>query len=74
MPELPGEFVLSSLRVSSKADLISCVCAEVERAAKFLRDISLGKKIVKVDAVEDAIVFSGTTHEQFVSAEPLSGT
>lgn len=40
---------------------------EVERAAALLRTLSKGKKITKVEAVEDAIVFSGTTHTEFVN-------
>ena len=44
----------------------SCALIEVERAAKLLRELTLGKTVVKVDSVEDAIVFTGATHEQFV--------
>ncbi|KAH9927474.1 uncharacterized protein BXZ73DRAFT_48770, partial [Epithele typhae] len=41
---------------------------EVERAAKLLRDVAVGKTIVKVDALEDTIVFTGgITNEHFVS-------
>ena len=39
---------------------------EVERAARLLRDIAKGKKIVNVDSNEDTIVFSGITHAEFV--------
>ena len=42
------------------------VITEVERAAKLLRDISKGKKVVEVDTTEDTIVFAGVTHEEFV--------
>ena len=42
------------------------VITEVERAAKLLRDISKGKKVVDVDTTEDTIVFAGVTHEEFV--------
>ncbi|KAM5531508.1 hypothetical protein V8D89_014833 [Ganoderma adspersum] len=44
---------------------------EVERAAKLLRDISQGKKVVDVETTEDTIVFAGVTHEEF--AKELSG-
>jgi hypothetical protein len=40
---------------------------EVERAARLLNDIGAGKNIVKVDTTEDAIVYSGVTHTDFVS-------
>ncbi|KIP01715.1 hypothetical protein PHLGIDRAFT_32472 [Phlebiopsis gigantea 11061_1 CR5-6] len=39
---------------------------EVERAAALLRTLSKGKKIAKVEAVEDTIVFSGTTDTEFI--------
>ncbi|TEB39100.1 AtMMH-1 [Coprinellus micaceus] len=41
---------------------------EVERAAKVLRDMAKGKRIESVETFEDAIVFSGTTHEGFKNA------
>jgi hypothetical protein len=42
-------------------------CSEVERAAKFIRTIATGKKISRVETVEDALVYTGgITHEQFV--------
>ncbi|KAI8983368.1 hypothetical protein BD414DRAFT_418289, partial [Trametes punicea] len=40
---------------------------EVERAAALLREVAVGKKIVAVDAVEDTIVFSGISHEEFAT-------
>ncbi|KAK0198976.1 hypothetical protein F5146DRAFT_920022, partial [Armillaria mellea] len=39
---------------------------EVERAAKLIRTVGLDKKIVRVESFEDAIVYSGTTHTEFV--------
>lgn len=39
---------------------------EVERAAKLVRDIALGNKVVDVETVEDSIVYSGTSHDEFV--------
>ncbi|KAI0344077.1 hypothetical protein BDW22DRAFT_1427726 [Trametopsis cervina] len=44
---------------------------EVERAAKLLRSIAEGNNIVEVEAVEDTIVYSGTSHQEF--AETLKG-
>ncbi|KAH9850675.1 hypothetical protein C2E23DRAFT_734804, partial [Lenzites betulinus] len=40
---------------------------EVERAAKLLREVAVGKKIVDVEAVEDTIVFAGVTREEFAA-------
>ncbi|KAI0651445.1 AtMMH-1 [Trametes meyenii] len=40
---------------------------EVERAAKLLRDVAVGKTISDVEAVEDGIVFSGVTYEEFIT-------
>ena len=40
---------------------------EVEKAASLVRTVALGKTIVKVETAEDAIVFSGVTHTDFVS-------
>ena len=37
------------------------------RARRMERARTKGKKIAKVDAVEDAIVFTGTTHTEFVN-------
>ena len=43
--------------------------SEVERAAKFIRAIATGKKITRVETVEDTIVYTGgITHEQFVGS------
>ncbi|PBK76676.1 AtMMH-1 [Armillaria solidipes] len=44
---------------------------EVERASKLIRTVGLGKKIVRVESFEDAIVYSGTTHTEF--ARELTG-
>ncbi|KAI1797500.1 Formamidopyrimidine-DNA glycosylase N-terminal domain-containing protein [Ganoderma leucocontextum] len=44
---------------------------EVERAAKLLRELARGKRVVNVDTTEDTIVFAGVTHEEF--AGELSG-
>ncbi|EJD04278.1 AtMMH-1 [Fomitiporia mediterranea MF3/22] len=41
---------------------------EVHRAANFIKTHAQGKTIIKVDANEDTIVFSGTTHEEFANA------
>ncbi|KZT67651.1 hypothetical protein DAEQUDRAFT_728891 [Daedalea quercina L-15889] len=38
---------------------------EVERAAKLVRDVALGNKIVDVETTEDNIVYSGTSHLEF---------
>ncbi|KAF9787029.1 Formamidopyrimidine-DNA glycosylase N-terminal domain-containing protein [Thelephora terrestris] len=39
---------------------------EVERAAKFIRTIAAGKKITRVETVEDALVYTGgITHDLF---------
>lgn len=43
------------------------VVLEVERAANLVRKVALGKKIVRVDVLEDNIVFSGVSHDEFVS-------
>ncbi|SJL06331.1 uncharacterized protein ARMOST_09667 [Armillaria ostoyae] len=40
---------------------------EVERASKLIRTVGLGKKIVRVESFEDAIVYSGTTHTEFLT-------
>ncbi|KAI0325613.1 AtMMH-1 [Cubamyces sp. BRFM 1775] len=50
------------------SDLLATTPSEVERAAKLLREVAVGKKIVDVEAVEDTIIFSGISHEEF-SAE-----
>jgi hypothetical protein len=39
---------------------------EVDRAKNLLNTVAAGKRIEKVETVEDTIVFSGTTHEDFV--------
>lgn len=41
--------------------------SEVERAAKFIRTIATGRKITRVETVEDTLVYTGgITHEDFV--------
>ncbi len=40
---------------------------EVERAVRLLNEVGAGKKIIKVETTEDTIVYSGTTHSEFVS-------
>ncbi|KAH9945593.1 AtMMH-1 [Amylocystis lapponica] len=40
---------------------------EVERAAKLIRGVAVGKRILKVDTVEDRVVFSGAAHAEFAS-------
>ncbi|OBZ78938.1 Formamidopyrimidine-DNA glycosylase [Grifola frondosa] len=42
---------------------------EVERATRLVRDIALNKKIVKVETVEDTIVFSGVSHNIFYTGK-----
>ncbi|KAI0932719.1 hypothetical protein AcW1_000242 [Taiwanofungus camphoratus] len=39
----------------------------VERAANLVRKVALGKKIVRVDVLEDNIVFSGVSHDEFAA-------
>lgn len=39
---------------------------EVERARAFLQEHAVGKIIRDVESFEDSIVFSGTTHLEFV--------
>ncbi|BGP29940.1 hypothetical protein JCM10296v2_001692 [Rhodotorula toruloides] len=41
---------------------------EVEAARKKLEGIAKGKRIKRVQAKEDTIVFSGTTHDEFIKA------
>ncbi|OSX67900.1 hypothetical protein POSPLADRAFT_1108213, partial [Postia placenta MAD-698-R-SB12] len=41
--------------------------SEVERAAKLIRDTAIGHKIIRVETVEDSIVFSGLSHEIFAT-------
>ena len=69
MPELPGRLVelrkRASRPVSGPTDHLGR--AEVERATKFIRDTATGKKIARVETVEDTLVYTGgITHEQFV--------
>lgn len=44
---------------------------EVERATRLLNEFGAGKMIVKVDTIEDTIVYAGVTHTDF--AEVLTG-
>ena len=67
MPELPGPFFVISLR-----SLLTKI-AEVERAVQLLLSIAVGKKICKVDSVEDKLVFAQTSHEQFVCFNNVVG-
>jgi hypothetical protein len=60
MPELPGEGSLSIVRKITKVHI------EVERAARLLRKFAKNNLITQVDTTEDVIVYSGTTHHQFV--------
>ena len=41
--------------------------AEVERAAEAITAVGAGKVIERVETNEDTIVYSGCTHEEFVS-------
>jgi len=45
--------------------------AEVERATGVVQGVAVGKKIERVETVEDDIVFSGVTHEEF--AQEITG-
>ncbi|KAI0825216.1 hypothetical protein BC628DRAFT_1374025 [Trametes gibbosa] len=47
---------------------------EVERAAKLLRRVAVGKEIVDVEAVADPIVFTGADHAEFVRTQRAPGT
>jgi formamidopyrimidine-DNA glycosylase len=40
---------------------------DVERAAKLIRDTAKGRVIQRVETKEDTIVFSGVSHDDFVS-------
>ncbi|KAI0638976.1 AtMMH-1 [Trametes polyzona] len=40
---------------------------EVERAVKLLREVAVSKTIVDVETVEDTIVFSGVSHQEFAA-------
>ena len=68
MPELPGTLLQPPVfgMMLGQSDDGRLMITEVERAAKLLRDISKGKKVVEVDTTEDTIVFAGVTHEEFV--------
>ncbi|KAJ7124830.1 AtMMH-1 [Mycena crocata] len=44
---------------------------EVNKAKNLVNTVAVGKRIEKVETVEDTIVFSGTTHEEF--AKELTG-
>jgi len=48
--------------------------AEVERAAKLLREEAKGRTVTRVQTFEDSLVFSGITHGEFVSAAVLSNS
>lgn len=39
---------------------------EVDKAKNLINKIAVGKIIEKVETVEDTIVFTGTTHDDFV--------
>jgi formamidopyrimidine-DNA glycosylase len=42
----------------------------VEKAVGLINTVAAGKRIEKVEAIEDNIVFSGTTHDDFVRETP----
>ncbi|KAF8061000.1 DNA glycosylase/AP lyase [Lyophyllum atratum] len=44
---------------------------EVERATRIMQEVAVGKIIERVETVEDEIVFSGMTHEEF--AKEITG-
>ncbi|KAI0700424.1 hypothetical protein BC835DRAFT_1449548 [Cytidiella melzeri] len=63
MPELPGQsYFILILSLHSTA----ITSTEVERAAKLLKGIAKNNEVVDVQASEDTIVYSGTTHQEFV--------
>lgn len=39
----------------------------MERAIRLLNEVGAGKTIVEVETTDDAVVYSGTTHSDFVS-------
>ena len=47
--------------------LMVCVIVEVERAAEIITMVGAGKTIEKVETEDDDIVYTGITHEEFVS-------
>ena len=67
MPELPG----STCSIASAFDVDMFPVSEVERATALLRQHAVGKTIHHVDTFEDKLVFSGFTHEDFVSHQPV---
>jgi hypothetical protein len=62
MPELPGIRTPDVL-----SNIVTETPTEVERAAKLLRTVATGKSITRVQTVEDLLVYSGTSHDEFVS-------
>lgn len=40
---------------------------EVQRGTNLVQDVAVGKRIERVETVPDELVFSGITHEDFVS-------
>ena len=56
---------LSSVKTPTSSS--SQASSEVEKAAQEVMRAGKGKEIVKVDTEGDPIVFSGVTHEEFVS-------
>ncbi|KAJ3510860.1 hypothetical protein NMY22_g15840 [Coprinellus aureogranulatus] len=69
-PAAPLAPILVPITLQDDANLAElstteCLSCPVERAAKLLRDTAKGKKIESVETFEDAIVYSGTTHEEF---------
>lgn len=64
-----GRFTRNSVSKPARVPADRSGCAEVERAAKFIRDTATGKRITRVETVEDTLVYTGgITHEQFVSS------
>ena len=45
---------------------------EVQRGANLVQDVAVGKRIGRVETVPDELVFSGITHEDFVSPNHLN--
>lgn len=78
MPELPGVLSGSLVARSMYSELVltlgRLVVAEVERAARLLRDLAQGKTVTAVDAIEDTIVFAGITYEEFVGLVAIIDT
>lgn len=47
--------------------MVCVIVLEVERAAEIITMVGAGKTIEKVETEDDDIVYTGITHEEFVS-------